>query len=153
MTSLESKIPPPFVALVTALAMWGISRLAPLLPTPDALRLGAAAAILFVGIAFSVAGMLAFRRARTTFDPMKPERASSLVTSGVYRITRNPMYVGLSCDLVAWAVFLSSAWSLLGLVAFVLYIARFQIEPEERALAKLFDNDYAAYRATVRRWL
>ena len=63
------------------------------------------------------------------------------------------MYVGLSCVLVAWAVFLSSAWALLGPVAFVLYIGRFQIGPEERALAKLFGSEYVDYQAKVRRWL
>jgi len=63
------------------------------------------------------------------------------------------MYVGLLCVLVAWAVFLSSAWALLGPVAFVLYITRFQIEPEERALAKLFASEYTDYQAKVRRWL
>ena len=63
------------------------------------------------------------------------------------------MYVGLSCVLVAWAVFLSSGWALLGPVAFVLYISRFQIAPEERALVKLFGSEYANYQAKVRRWL
>ena len=153
MASLEVKIPPPAVAAATAVAMWGISRLAPLLQLPSALRLGTAAAILLVGVGFSAAGVLAFRRAQTTLNPTKPEQTSSLVTSGVYRATRNPMYVGLLCVLVAWAVFLSSGWALLGPVAFVFYIDRFQIEPEERALAKLFANEYADYRAKVRRWL
>jgi protein-S-isoprenylcysteine O-methyltransferase Ste14 len=114
---------------------------------------GAAAAIALAGIAFSAAGVLAFRRARTTVNPTRPEEATQLVRSGVYRITRNPMYVGLACLLVAWAVFLSSPWALLGPLAFVLYIGRFQIAPEERALAKLFGSDYSAYQAEVRRWL
>ena len=153
MASLEVKIPPPAVAAATAVAMWGTSRLAPLLQLPSALRLGTAAAILLVGVGFSAAGVLAFRRAQTTLNPTKPEQTSSLVTSGVYRVTRNPMYVGLLCVLVAWAVFLSSGWALLGPVAFVFYIDRFQIAPEERALAKLFGNEYADYRAKVRRWL
>jgi protein-S-isoprenylcysteine O-methyltransferase Ste14 len=153
MASLEVKIPPPAVAAVTAGAMWATSRLAPLLQLPSALRLGAAAAIMLVGIGFSAAGVLAFRRAQTTLNPTKPEQTSSLVSSGVYRVTRNPMYVGLLCVLVAWAVFLSSAWALLGPVAFVLYITRFQIEPEERALAKLFASEYTDYQAKVRRWL
>jgi protein-S-isoprenylcysteine O-methyltransferase Ste14 len=108
---------------------------------------------LLVGIGFSVGGVLAFRRARTTLNPTKPEQASSLVRSGVYRVTRNPMYVGLLCVLVAWAVFLSSAWALLGPLIFVLYIGRFQIAPEERALAKLFGSEFADYQAKVRRWL
>lgn len=153
MASLDAKIPPPAVAAATAVAMWAASWLAPLLQLPSALRLGAAGAIALVGIAFSAAGVLAFRRARTTLNPTKPEQTSALVSSGVYRVTRNPMYVGLSCVLVAWAVFLSSAWALLGPVAFMLYIGRFQIEPEERALAKLFGREYADYQAKVRRWL
>jgi protein-S-isoprenylcysteine O-methyltransferase Ste14 len=153
MRSLEAKVPPPAVAAAIAVAMWGISKLAPLLPMPNDLRLGLAMAIVLVGVGFSVAGVLAFRRARTTLDPTKPEQASSLVRSGVYRVTRNPMYVGLACILVAWAVFLSSAWALLGAVAYVLYIGRFQIAPEERALAKLFGSEYANYQAKVRRWL
>jgi protein-S-isoprenylcysteine O-methyltransferase Ste14 len=153
MSSLEAKVPPPAVAAVVAVAIWGTSRLAPLLQAPSVLRAVAAAAIALVGVGFSAAGILAFRRARTTVNPTTPEKASSLVNSGVYRITRNPMYVGLSCVLVAWAVFLSSAWALLGPVAFMLYIGRFQIAPEERALTKLFGSAYASYQARVRRWL
>ena len=150
---LEAKIPPPVVAMVIGAAMWGVSRLAPLLQIPSAVRLWVAIAIFVVGIGFSAAGVIAFRRARTTVNPTKPDKASSLVSSGVYRITRNPMYVGLSCALVAWVVFLGSAWALLGPVAFVLYIGRFQITPEERALEKRFGGAYADYRAKVRRWL
>ena len=150
---LEAKIPPPVVAMVIGAAMWGVSRLAPLLQIPSAVRLWVAIAIFVVGIGFSAAGVIAFRRARTTVNPTKPDKASSLVSSGVYRITRNPMYVGLSCALVAWVVFLGSAWPLLGPVAFVLYIGRFQITPEERALEKLFGGAYADYCARVRRWL
>ena len=153
MSSLEAKVPPPAVAAAIAVAMWGASKLVPALQVSSSLRLGAAAAILFLGIAFSAAGLLAFRRARTTVNPTRPEKATSLVNSGVYRITRNPMYVGLSCVLVAWAVFLSSAWALLGPVTFVFYIGRFQIPPEERALTKLFASEYLAYQARVRRWL
>ena len=153
MKSLEAKIPPPLVAAVIALAMWGISQLAPSLQVPKFLRVSAAAAALLVGIGFSAAGLLAFRRARTTVNPTKPEQASSLVRSGIYRITRNPMYVGLLCVLVAWAVFLFSVWPLLGPIVFVLYIQRFQIAPEERALGKLFGSEYADYQAKVRRWL
>ena len=153
MSSLEAKVPPPALAAAIAAAMWGISKLAPVLQIPSDLRLAAAAAVALIGIAFSAAGLLAFRRAQTTVNPTTPEKATSLVNSGVYRITRNPMYVGLSGILVAWAVFLSSAWALIGPLTFVLYIGRFQIAPEERALAKLFGSEYSAYQAKVRRWL
>jgi protein-S-isoprenylcysteine O-methyltransferase Ste14 len=150
---LEARIPPPVVAAVVAAAMWGVSRLASSVDVPSALRSSAAAVILWVGIGFSASGVIAFVRARTTINPVRPELASSLVSSGVYRMTRNPMYVGVSFVLVAWALFLGSAWALPGPVAFVLYIGRFQVAPEERALQALFGNDYANYRAKVRRWL
>jgi protein-S-isoprenylcysteine O-methyltransferase Ste14 len=153
MRSLEVMIPPPAVAALVALAMWGVSLVAPPLPMLAAVRLAASIALAVVGLVFSVAGVVSFRRARTTVNPTTPEAASSLVSSGIYRVTRNPMYVGLSFVLLAWAVFLSSAWALLGPLAFVLYIDRFQIAPEERALSKLFGSEYTAYRAKVRRWL
>ena len=153
MRSLELRIPPPLVALLVAGAMWGLAAVAPRLDMPAFPRHAAATAIALAGLACSLAGIAVFRRAHTTVNPMRPQTSSSLVVSGIYRVTRNPMYLGLVCVLVAWAGLLSSAWALLGPVAFVLYMNRFQIAPEERALAALFGADYAAYRASVRRWL
>jgi len=106
-----------------------------------------------IGVAFSATGILSFRRVRTTVNPTRPDEASVLVSTGIYRVTRNPMYVGLLLVLVAWAVFLASAWALLGVAGFVLYMNRFQIAPEERALSRLFGSEYASYKARVRRWL
>ena len=84
---------------------------------------------------------------------MKPEAASSLVTGGIYRVTRNPMYVGLLFVLVAWAAFLWAPWAMLGPILFVTYMNRFQIRPEERTLMRTFGDDYARYKIAVRRWL
>lgn len=153
MQTLELKIPPPAVALLTAGAMWGISLVAPLLQIPAFIRVAAAATIALAGGGFSLAGVISFRRARTTANPLKPETTSSLVCSGIYSITRNPMYVGLLFVLVAWAVFLSAALALLGPLVFVLYMNRFQIVPEERVLSAMFGTGYAAYKSSVRRWL
>jgi len=153
MQALELKIPPPAVAVLLAGAMWGISLVAPLVEVPAFIRVAAAVTIALAGGGFSLAGVISFRRARTTVNPMKPETTSSLVCSGIYRVTRNPMYVGLLLVLVAWAVFLSSAWALLGPLAFVLYINRFQIAPEERVLSAMFGTGYSAYKSRVRRWL
>lgn len=151
--SLEAKVPPPAVALATAVIMWAISRLAPDLAIPTGIRWALSLAIVVAGVAFGVAGVLSFRRARTTTNPTRPDAASALVSTGIYRITRNPMYLGLLLVLVGWAVFLSSAWTLLGAAGFVLYMSRFQIAPEERALLRLFGSEYASYQASVRRWL
>ena len=153
MSALELKIPPPLVALVVAAAMWFTPAMASALAVPASVRITLAIAIALLGGVFSLAGLISFRKARTTVNPMKPEKASSLITSGIYTITRNPMYVGVLFVLVGWAVFLSSAVALSGPVAFFLYIGQFQIAPEERALAKMFGPEYAEYRAKVRRWL
>jgi protein-S-isoprenylcysteine O-methyltransferase Ste14 len=100
-----------------------------------------------------LAGMVAFRRAKTTVNPIKASAASSLVTRGVYEFTRNPMYLGLFLTLVAWAVFLASPLAVLWVAVYVAYINRFQITPEERVLSALFGGAYEAYKARVRRWV
>ncbi|MGH8749108.1 MAG: methyltransferase family protein [Burkholderiales bacterium] len=133
--------------------MWGIAMIAPQVELPAGVRLAACAAIAVAGLVFGAAGIGSFRRARTTLHPTRPQEASSLVRSGIYRITRNPMYLGLALVLAAWAVFLSSAWALFGPLAFMLYMSHFQIAAEERALSRLFGSEYASYKASVRRWL
>ena len=152
MSFLELLIPPPLVALLVGAAMWGGSLVAPLVGAPS-FCVPVAMAIAIAGLAVSTAGRLAFRSAKTTANPLKPQAATSLVVAGIYRVTRNPMYVGLALVLVGWAVFLWSAWALLWPLVFVAYIARFQIAPEERALAVLFGEEYSAYKSRVRPWL
>jgi protein-S-isoprenylcysteine O-methyltransferase Ste14 len=153
MRSLELKVPPPLVALAVGVVMWCVSGLAPIVLLPTWARIAVASVVALAGGAFSIAGLVAFRRAKTTVNPMKPASATSLVSSGVYRFTRNPMYVGLLLVLVGWAVFLSSAWVLFGPLFFLLYIGRFQIAPEERVLAAKFGAEFDRYRGQVRRWL
>ena len=125
----------------------------PLLDVPKTVRFKTAAAIGASGLFVMLAGVVSFSRARTTVNPLKPETTSALVTSGVYRHTRNPMYLGMLLLLVGWAACLASPAALVGALAFGLYIERFQIRPEERALAALFGGAYADYTSRVRRWL
>jgi protein-S-isoprenylcysteine O-methyltransferase Ste14 len=153
MRALELRIPPPVVALLVAVAMWGISLATPPAAIPALIRVVVAISIGLAGAGIAISGALAFRRAKTTVSPLKPETTSSLVTSGVYRLTRNPMYVGLALALLAWAVFLSSPLALFGPLVFILYMTRFQIVPEERALSSMFGTAYSTYQAKVRRWL
>jgi protein-S-isoprenylcysteine O-methyltransferase Ste14 len=153
MAWLERRIPPPVVAVILAAAMWSVSGIGPQWSLPSPVRYGLIGVAAVAGIAFDLMGLLAFRRARTTVNPLRPEKASSLVTGGIYRITRNPMYVGMALLLLAWAMHLCAVLPLAGIVAFVLYITRFQIRPEERALDALFGQDFASYAARVRRWL
>jgi protein-S-isoprenylcysteine O-methyltransferase Ste14 len=115
--------------------------------------LPAAIALAVIGIAFDLAGVIAFRQHRTTINPLHPENTSRLVTGGIYRISRNPMYVGMALLLLAWAVYLESPAALLGIGGFIAYITHFQIMPEETLLAQHFGADFSAYRQRVRRWL
>jgi protein-S-isoprenylcysteine O-methyltransferase Ste14 len=154
MPRLELRIPPPLVALCLAALMW---RLAPSLPAAaigDTWRQVLAGLFCVAGIGTAVAGALAFRRARTTLDPLHPESSSAVVSQGVYRWTRNPMYLGMATVLLAWALALASpALILVGPFVFVAYITRFQILPEERILAAKFGQAYLVYMQRTPRWL
>lgn len=152
MSGLETKIPPPIVAVIFGLGMWALATIFPVVDL-SSVRIAAAAVVAIAAAIFALSGIVSFRRAKTTINPVNPENASSLVSSGIYGVSRNPMYVGLALLLVAWAVYLSSLWSLVGVVGFILYVNRFQITPEERTLTTLFGEQFLSYQATVRRWL
>ena len=150
---LELKIPPPLVALAFGLAMFGVSRLAPELTFRRPAARPIAMALAVAGVMVALAGVFAFRRERTTVNPLKPETTTSVVSSGIYRFTRNPMYLGLSCALAGWAVYLSHAAAAVLLPVFVLYMNQFQIKPEERVLQAKFGPEFTQYMARVRRWI
>lgn len=150
---LELKIPPPAVALLIGLLMWLASSVVAPVEVPFGTRVAVAVVLASVGLSFGFASMRSFLRARTTMNPFKPSAASSLVTGGVFRFTRNPMYLSLLLYLLAWAAYLSNWLALLFVPVFVLYINELQIKPEERALSALFGAEYASYKARVRRWV
>lgn len=133
--------------------MWLLARELPQyrIPAPGATE--AAILLACLGAAIDLAGLAAFRAARTTINPLRPEKASSLVRSGIYRYTRNPMYLGMLVLLLAWSAYLAHPAAFAMLPLFVLYLNRFQIAPEERALAKRFGAEFDDYRRRVRRWL
>jgi protein-S-isoprenylcysteine O-methyltransferase Ste14 len=86
-------------------------------------------------------------------NPFAPDKSSTLVIDGIYRYTRNPMYLGLALLLVALAAFLGNAWSATVVPAYVWYMTQFQIKPEERALLEKFGSEFRAYTNSARRWL
>ena len=150
---LELKIPPPVVALLFGLLMWLVSTLGGAADVSFGSRIGVAIVVASIGVGFGFTAMASFLQAKTTMNPTKPGATSSLVTNGVFRVTRNPMYLSLVLYLVAWAVYLSNWVSLLLVPVFVLYMNQFQIKPEERVLSALYGAEYASYKARVRRWL
>ncbi len=151
--ALELKIPPFPIGLAAAAGMWFIAREWPAFgfdwPGKDVL----AFALGIAGFAFAVAGIAVFRSARTTPNPMRPENATTLVTTGPYRISRNPMYAGLVVALGGWGLHLGNALGFVLLPVLVVYLDWFQIWPEEAILAKTFGEAFAAYCRKVRRWL
>jgi protein-S-isoprenylcysteine O-methyltransferase Ste14 len=150
---LELKVPPLLVWLVAAGAMAGVARLAPQLDFTMPGRGIVALTLAVLGVAIAAAGVRAFHRKRTTVNPLTPGASSAVVSDGVYRISRNPMYLGFLLALAGWAVYLSNAGALLLLPVFVAYMTRFQIKPEERALLAKFGTEFEQYMGRVRRWL
>ena len=153
MSSLELKVPPPAVALLFGFLMWLVTSRVASVEVPLGARLAVALLFASIGLVFGVSAMVSFSRERTTMNPTKPAASSSLVITGPFRFTRNPMYLSLLLYLLAWAVYLSNFVAVLFLPVFVLYINQFQIKPEERVLFSLFGPEYAAYKERVRRWL
>ena len=153
MQALELKIPPVVLVALFALAMWLLAQLVPPLALSLDWRLVLAGIFAGAGIAVALSGVLAFRRANTTVDPRVPQQSANLVIRGIYRYSRNPMYVGFLLLLIAWVFYLMSAAALALLPLFVLYMNRFQIAPEERHLLLKFGAEYQAYLTQVRRWL
>jgi protein-S-isoprenylcysteine O-methyltransferase Ste14 len=152
MRSLELKVPPAVVVVTCGAAMWGTSRLTPAasFEVPD-LRI-AALGLALAGVVLAIIAVCSFRANQTTVDPRTPGEASKLVVGGVYRWSRNPMYLGMLLLLAAWALFLANAAALFLLPAFVAYMTAFQIKPEERLLLSKFGEGYAQYKSAVRRW-
>jgi protein-S-isoprenylcysteine O-methyltransferase Ste14 len=153
MRALEHRLPPPLVTLVLGAVMAASLLGAEPAGLPAGWRWGLAGLCFVAAGLFGFPAVSAFVSARTTINPVAVDRASTLVTTGVYRLTRNPMYVALALLLCAWAAWLARPWALLGPAAFLLFIDRFQIVPEERALTAKFGDAYVRYRRSVRRWL
>jgi protein-S-isoprenylcysteine O-methyltransferase Ste14 len=150
---LELKVPPLLAWLLTACAMWGLSWSMPALTVAVPARMAIGLALFLLGVALAAAGARGLRRGGTTVNPLTPGQSSAIVSTGIYARSRNPIYLGMLVALCGWALYLGHAIAVLLLPAFALYISRFQIEPEERALRGKFGPEFDCYSARVRRWL
>ncbi|HLR13062.1 MAG TPA: isoprenylcysteine carboxylmethyltransferase family protein [Burkholderiaceae bacterium] len=150
---LELRVPPPIIALLTALLMGSVAWGIPGLHIPLFQHKVLAVVLAAAGMATGLAAVISFVRARTTADPRRPEEAQHLVRSGIYRFSRNPMYLGLFLILLGWGYFLANAAALALLIIFIAAMTRLQIVPEERALQKRFGIEFDEYRGRVRRWI
>lgn len=153
MNPLENRIPPPLVMLAFGFFMWAASLYLPHIDISNGLRSGLVIVFCVLGAGCLITGRNAFVSANTTINPVQIEKATNLVTGGIFQYSRNPMYVGFTLLLIGWVFYLASPWALIGPLLFALFIARFQIMPEERVLETKFGDAYSNYKASVRRWL
>ena len=148
---MKTKIPPPIIALICIV----INYLSTYLINPIKFRnieiIGGL--ILLLGVATAVLATLLFKKDQTTVNPRNPEKTTTLVTNGIFSITRNPMYLGLFLSISSTILFFGSWFGIIILMFFVWYINKFQIIPEEEAMEKLFGGKYSEYRQKVRRWI
>lgn len=153
MKRLELLLPPPLIMLITGLIMWLVARLFPSM-TFEWLRSPLISALLvLLGLIIGLSGIASFIRSKTTANPKQPNETTKLVRNGVYRFSRNPMYLGMLFFLISWGIYLSNIISIISIVIYIVYITRFQIMPEERILQEKFHEDFLAYKNKVRRWL
>lgn len=153
MSKLELRIPPLALVAATTVAILLATIHAPLARIPFPGQTFAAAALVLGGLLLAMVGVLQFRQSRTTVNPMSPHKASAVVTSGLYRVSRNPMYLGMAIALLGVAAWGSTLAGYLLVLGFCWYLTRFQIIPEEKALLATFGQEFAQYVARVRRWV
>jgi len=150
---MELKIPPPIVAALFALTMWGMATIATFAALTIHVSWVVSLVLLVVALAIDFFALISFQIAKTTINPMQPHKASQLVVVGIYKFTRNPMYLGLAVIMLAFVIWFGNLINIALLFTFVWYITQYQIIPEERALVKLFGDDFIAYQSSVRRWI
>ena len=150
--ALELKIYPPIVLLFCLGMAYGLTHFFPILVMPYT-WFGLHWYIGASGVLVALGGIWAFRKAKTTINPTTPEKASYLVSSGIFRVTRNPMYLGMQLILIAAIFKLGNYYGFIAAAFFNLYITQFQIKPEERIIETIFGEEYLHYKKKVRRWL
>lgn len=139
--------------ILAAISIWIISKYTAGFEIKNITKNSIVTLITITGVIFGFSGVISFKKSNTSVDPTKPESADTLVSSGIYRVSRNPMYLSLVFLLIAMVLYLESLWSIIVVCLFVVYMNRFQIIPEERAMIKLFGNEYVDYMQRVRRWI
>ena len=142
---LDCKIPPVVVLIVSAGIVVGIPYIFPFYGIRS---IGLCISFIVLGVIVAFSGVWEFRKSKTTLNPTTPKKSSRIVDTGIYRFSRNPMYLGMG---LIWGLGNYLSW--LGFLAFMLYITRFQILPEEKTLKEIYGEPYNEYLTKVRRWL
>ena len=148
---MNNKIPPPIITLICGLGIY-FSR--PLFPKYNYISIDIiAASFLLLGIIILITAVLSFKRQSTTISPLQPEKASYLVVSGIFKYSRNPMYLGMLFILISLSIRYNIIGGIIAISIFIFLITKFQIKPEEVQMEKLFGEKYAQYKKRTRMWI
>ena len=148
---MNNKIPPPIITLICGMGIY-FSR--PLFPKYNYISIDIiAASFLLLGIIILITAVLSFKRQSTTVSPLQPEKASYLVVSGIFKYSRNPMYLGMLLILISMTIKFNFVGGILIIFAFITFITKFQIIPEETALERLFGKEFTRYKKKTKRWV
>ena len=146
-----SKIPPPLVVLILVISTFFSSKKIDLIQIPFQSLISIF--ILSIGILILLNPVLKFKKSKTTINPIKFKKVNKLVTSGIYKYSRNPMYLGLLMIVISSSIFYLNIYSILTPLFFYLWINRFQIKREEVFLEEKFGQEYLSYKTKTRRWI
>jgi protein-S-isoprenylcysteine O-methyltransferase Ste14 len=150
---MELKVIPILQVLISSLLMVTLAYFLPELSYSWQFSQSLSIFILITSIVIALLAVYCFKQAKTTVNPTKPENSSTIVDTGIYRFSRNPMYVSFLLIVCAIAIFLQNKAAYIVIPIFIIYITRYQIIPEERILVNLFGNNYKVYCGKVRRWV
>ena len=148
---METKIPPPIVTLVFGLSIYFSRGIFQLVEIKYSFYFGII--LLILGFIILISAVRLFRKDETTVNPLSPEQATKLVTDGIFKYSRNPMYLGMALVLGSIAIFFNLIGGIILVALFCAYITKFQILPEERAMRDLFSDDFDKYTKVTRRWI
>ena len=148
---MHTKIPPPLVTLVFGLGIYFSRFLSPIIEFENSLILSLIS--LIIGLFILISAAREFRSSKTTINPLKPEQATSLVTAGIFRFSRNPMYLGMVFILSSLAISFNIIGGVIFIALFCVYITVYQIIPEEIAMKKIFSQEFESYMKSTRRWM
>lgn len=150
---LRLKIPPALLFLICLGLMWGLDKWFIFEPLTFDLPDWIFDCFILIGGSIVLLGVIEFSRNSTTVNPHKPQNTTAFVNSGIYRFTRNPMYLGMVFILLAGVVKFGNGLAILVVPLFIFYINVFQIQPEEEMLQQKFGEEFLEYRQSVRRWI
>lgn len=149
---LNNKIPPPIILGLCALFIWLVRNEGPL-PISNEIKAILGGSFVIVGIAFDLMGLREFQKHKTTINPLNPNKTATIVQTGIYARTRNPMYLGMVFILAGWAIINKASFGIITIPLFMKYIETFQILPEERILTEKFGKKFQEYCAKTPRWI